>query len=189
LFAGLKELGLDEKTLVIFTSDNGAHPTFNDTRSGGLRDGKRSLREGGIRMPFIVRWPGCVPAGRVDDKAVLHAVDLFPSFCKLAGARLPHDVKFDGEEMSSKLLGKTGKRQKAMFWEFGSYTPLKTVYPSPNLAVRRGEWKLLVNVDGTATELYNIEKDRGETTNLAEKNPAVTKRLTKTVLKWKDSLP
>src|ERR1035437_7643351 len=89
LFTGLKELGLEGQTLVIFTSDNGPLPSFRGSRSGGLRGSQLSLYEGGIRMPFIVRWPGHTPAGRLDDQAVLAATDLFSSLCAIAGVELP----------------------------------------------------------------------------------------------------
>ena len=105
LFAGLKELGLEERTLVIFTSDNGPLPSFRGSRSGGLRGSKLSLYEGGIRMPFIVRWPGHVPAGRVDDQTVVAGTDLFPSLCAIAGVKLPKDVAFDGEDLSARVAG------------------------------------------------------------------------------------
>src|SRR5262249_10128062 len=140
-FAGLKELGLDETTLVIFTSDNGALPTFNGQRSAPFRGSKLSLYEGGIRMPFIVRWPEGVPAGRVDERSVLHAVDLFPSLCAIAGVPRPKDVQFDGEDLSAALLGKkTVARRRPLFWEYGRNEE-SFVYPqgrdrSPNVAVR-----------------------------------------------------
>ncbi len=85
----MKELGLEDNTLVLFTSDNGPLPTFERQRAGGLRGSKLSLYEGGIRMPFVARWPGHTPAGRTDKQTVLHAVDLFPSLCAIAGAPLP----------------------------------------------------------------------------------------------------
>ena len=123
LFAGLKNLGLDENTLVIFTSDNGAMPTFQGRRSAPFRGSKLSLYEGGIRMPFIVRWPGQVPAGRVDDKSVLSAVDLFPSLCTIAQAPLPAKVTFDGEDFSGALLGRTPALRRApLLWEYGRNT-------------------------------------------------------------------
>lgn len=194
LFAGLKELGVDENTLVIFTSDNGALPTFNSRRSAPFRGSKLSLYEGGIRMPFIVRWPDQVPASRVDETSVLCAVDLFPSFCALAKVPLPEKVTFDGEDFSAALLGnKTAVRRAPLFWEYGRNTNSFN-YPqgkdrSPNVAVRDGNWKLFINADGSGTELYDLSKDIGERTNLAEPESAVTKRLSDAALKWRKSLP
>ena len=92
LFKGLAALGLEKRTLVIFASDNGPLPSFRGSRSGGLRGSKLSLYEGGVRLPFIVRWPGHVPAGRVDDRTVIAGTDLFPSLCAIAGVPLPSGV-------------------------------------------------------------------------------------------------
>jgi arylsulfatase A-like enzyme len=187
LMAGLKELGLDEKTLVIFTSDNGALPTFQGRRSGGLRGSKLSLYEGGTRMPFLVRWPGHTPAGRVDEQSVLHAVDIFPTFCALAGAPLPKAVAFA-------WLGKPlAQRPKPLFWEYGrnpnAFAYAKGADRSPNVAVRDGQWKLLINADGTGAELYDLLADRAESANVAGKIPEVVKRLSARALEWRKSVP
>jgi arylsulfatase A-like enzyme len=192
LFAGIKQLGLDEKTLVIFTSDNGPLPTFG-TRAGGLRGSKLSLYEGGIRMPFVVRWPGHTPGSRVDDQTVLHAVDLFPSFCKLAGAALPNGPAFDGEDLSAVFLGKPAARTKALYWEYGRNNQT-FAYPqgldrSPNLATREGNWKLLISADGSGAELYELSKDFAERHNLVDQQPDVARRLSERALTWRKSLP
>jgi arylsulfatase A-like enzyme len=193
LFAGLKRLGLDERTLVVFTSDNGAMPTFGGRRSGGLRGSKLSLYEGGIRMPFIVRWPGYTPAGQVDEESVLSAVDMFPSFCALAGAPLPKDAAFDGEDLSAALLGKPATRIKPLFWEYGrnnkTFAYPKGADRSPNVAVRAGPWKLLVNSDGTGAELYDLHEDRAEAADVSDKYPDIAKRLGAQALEWRTGLP
>jgi arylsulfatase A-like enzyme len=193
LLAGLKELGMDQQTLVLFTSDNGALPTFGGRRCGGLRGSKLSLYEGGIRAPLIVRWPGRAAAGRVDDQTVLAAVDLFPSLCHLAGAPLPKDAALDGLDLSGALLGEPAERGGQLFWEYGrnaeSFAYPKGRDRSPNLAVRCGQYKLLVNADGTGTELYDIVADPRETTNLAEKHPQVAKYLSGRALAWRRALP
>jgi arylsulfatase A-like enzyme len=191
LLAGLKELGLDNDTILIFSSDNGPLPTFHGARAAGMRGSKISLYEGGIRMPLIVRWPGHVPAGRVDQTSVLHRVDFLPTVCKLASAPLPAQT-LDGEDVSECFLGKTFARKNALFWEYGRNEAFG--YPkgrdrSPNVAVRESDWKLLVNADGSHAELYDLKADKNETVNLAEKNPAVAKRLTESALQWRKSLP
>lgn len=189
LFAGLKELGIDQQTVVIFTSDNGALPTFDGRRSTGLRGNKATLYEGGIRVPFIVRWPGRTPTGRVDDTSVLNAVDLFPTFCALAKAALPK-AEFDGKDFSRTFFGKSASRRQPMFWEFGrNFHKPRVGESSPNVAVRDGDWKLLINADGTRQELYNLATDAGEAANVAGKNPRITARLSKAALKWRNSLP
>jgi arylsulfatase A-like enzyme len=193
LLAEIKRLGLDEQTLVIFTSDNGALPTFGGRRNGKLRGSKLSLYEGGIRLPFIARWPGKVPAGRVDEESVVAAVDMLPTVCKLASATLPSDSKLDGEDASGVLFGRSADRQRPLFWEYGR-NDTSFAYPkgrdrSPNLAVRDGRWKLLVNSTGEGSELYDLEADPQETTNLVEKQPDVASRLRESVLTWRKSLP
>ncbi len=194
LLAGLKELGLDEKTLLIFTSDNGPLPTFRGRRTAGLRGSKLSLYEGGIRMPFLVRWPGQVPAGRTDDQTVLSAWDLFPSLCALAGAPLPAGAALDGENLSPALLGRpVAARAKALFWEYGrnehAFAYPKGTNRSPNVAIREGDWKLLLNADGRQRELYNVATDPGETTNQAAAHSALADRLGAKALEWRKSLP
>jgi arylsulfatase A-like enzyme len=193
LFAGLKDLGIDGDTLVVFTSDNGASTDFRGLRNGGLRGQKVSLYEGGIRMPFVVRWPGRVPAGRVDSETVLTAVDLFPTFCALAGAALPGGVTFDGEDVSGALAGKPAVRSKPVFWEYGRNEKFFRYAPgtgrSPNVAVREGKWKLLVNADGTRPELYDLLADPKETENVAEKNAEMAARLKEKALAWRRALP
>jgi arylsulfatase A-like enzyme len=192
--AGLKELGLDENTIVIFSSDNGPLPTLNRSRAGGLRGAKDSLYEAGTREPFIVRWPGHTPAGRVDADSVLTAVDLFPTICKLTSTPLPKNVRFDGEEASKTFSGKSIMRKDPIFWEYGRNNSFgyPKEYPgqrSPNVAVRDGKWKLLVNADGSNVELYDLSVDQNETANVAGKNPRVAKRLIARALEWRKSLP
>src|SRR4030095_16909160 len=119
-----------------------------------------SLYEGGIRLPFIARWPGHVAADRVDETTVMHAVDMMPTLAAIAGVKLPKDCEGDGEDLSGALLGKAIPRGKPLFWEYGrNETWFK--FPagadrSPNVAVRDGKWKLLVNAGGTGAELYDI---------------------------------
>lgn len=193
LMAGLKELRIDDRTLVVFTSDNGPLPTFNGDRAAGLRGSKTSLYEGGVREPFIVRWPGQVPAGRVDEQSVLNAVDLLPTFCGLARAPLPAGAAIDGEDVRAALFGKPFTRSKPLFWEYGrnekSFHYPKGRDRSPNVAVRDGNWKVLINADGSGGELYDLAADRNETNNLAEKEPAVIKRFSEAALKWRRSMP
>ena len=193
LFAGLKELGIDENTLVIFTSDNGPLPSFKGSRSGNYRGSKLSLYEGGTRMPFIVRWPGHIPGGKTDDQSVLSANDLLPSFCALAGAKLPKGIALDGKNKSKVLLGKTSDENRTLYWEYGrnnvSFVFPKGLDRSPNLAVREGKWKYLINMDGTGAELYDMETDSKETTNLASEYPNEAEKLKTKLLVWRNSLP
>jgi arylsulfatase A-like enzyme len=194
LLDGLRERGLDTNTLIIFTSDNGALPTFKGRRSGGQRGSKLSLYEGGIRVPFFARWSGRVPAGRVDERTVMGAVDMLPTLCALAEAKLPENAACDGENMTAALEGRTVHRGKPLFWEYGRNDTFFK-YPqnprdrSESLAVRDGDWKLLVNADGTSTQLFDVQTDRNETADLAAAQPEIVQRLTKLVLNWRKSWP
>jgi arylsulfatase A-like enzyme len=193
LFKGLAALGLEERTVVIFTSDNGPLPSFRGSRSGGLRGSKLSLYEGGVRMPFIVRWPGHTPADRVDDRTVLAATDLFPSLCAIAGVPLPPGISFDGEDLSGALTGSPTTRSRTLLWEYGRNTKAfafpKGVDRSPNVALREGDWKLLVNADGSDLQLFNLRDDPKESANVAEQYPDIARRLQDKALAWRKSLP
>ena len=193
LMAGIKAMGLDDDTIVIFSSDNGPLPTFNGTRAGGLRGSKLSLYEGGIRMPFVIRWPRHTPSERVDETTILGAVDLFPSLCSMAGVPVPKDIVPDGEDMSRALTGSPVLRAKPLFWEYGR-NEKSFKYPndhdrSPQVAVRDGRWKLLVSADGTGVELYDLSADFKEKKNLAMSEKDVAERLRKMALDWRQSLP
>ncbi len=197
----LEELGLEEDTMVVFTSDNG--PTdwsyyyeeyfWPPGSADPFRGRKWSLYEGGIREPFMIRWPGNIEAGAVNDRTIVHAVDLFPSLCSIAGVD-PPDVSFDGEDLSDVLLGNTHRqRENSVMWEYGRtdqhLQPGNPRVRSPNLSIRDGKWKLLVNEDGSAVELYNLEKDLAETTNVKDDNPEITKRLARKVRNWREQMP
>lgn len=193
LLEGLQDLGLAEKTLIIFSSDNGALPTFDGQRSMGLRGSKLSLYEGGLRVPFIAHWPGRIPVGKTDQQTFFTAMDLLPSLAALAGAPIPDKRILDGQNLSAALLGQKATHQGPVFWEYGRNDKVFKYPPapdrSPNLAVREGDWKLLVNDDGSGIELYNLATDPNETQNVASKNASLTQRLLNQVLQWRRSLP
>lgn len=199
LLNALDEMDLADNTLIVFTADNG--PTdwkfYYDENyippgsSDPFRGRKWSLYEGGIREPFMVRWPGKISAGATNDSTILHSTDLFPTLCRLAGAEIP-DVAFDGQDMSEFLLGKGGQRTQPIFWEYGSDLDIKPGNPrfiSPRMAMRDGQWKFLINDDGTQMELYNLSADHAETNNVANDNPAIAERMARQIMEWKKSLP
>jgi arylsulfatase A-like enzyme len=187
-------------TLVVLLSDNGptAWPRYYKEKldppgsTAGLRGRKWSLYEGGVRVPFIVRLPGRIPAGRVDESTVISSLDLFPTCCRLAGITAPK-VAFDGEDISRALTGKRQQRRRDLFWDYGrDATYLRPGLPhdaSPNLAIRSGRWKLLMNADGSSVELYDLERSPKEEKTLAPEQPEVTKKLTARLLAWRNSLP
>ena len=192
----LKKLGVEENTVLLLTGDNGPNPLYDAesrARTAGLRGQKWSLYEGGVREAFIARWPGKIPAARVNDTTVLASVDFFPTLCALAGIAAPKDAKFDGEDMSKALLGESTARTRPLFWEYGrtaSYLHPKAKSDcSPTIAVRDGNWKLLINADGTGVELYDLATDPKETKNLAAEKTAPTERLRNAALKWRRGLP
>ena len=204
LLDGLRELGAEQNTLVLLAGDNGPEPSLDRARTGGLRGMKWSLYEGGIRTPLVVRWPGTVPAATVNETTVVSAVDFFPTLCALANVSAPAGVKFDGEDLSAVFKGAKTARSKPLFWEYGRKPasdeqkakgvrafpyPNEPQSKSPNVAVRDGHWKLLVNADGAGAELYDLATDRNESKNLAMTQPDLARRLTAAALAWRKSLP
>jgi arylsulfatase A-like enzyme len=194
LLAELRARKLDDQTLVILYGDNGALPTFEQVRVGGLRGSKLSLYEGGIRVPCLAWGPGHVAAGKVDESTVLTAFDLLPSLSKICHAALPKDYASDGEDLSLALLGQPTPRQRPIFWEYGrndkSFAyPKDAKHRSPTLAMREGDWKLLVNADGSGAELYNLAKDRNEEKNQAGEQPERVRTMTNAILAWKKTWP
>jgi len=195
ILSKLDETGLSGNTIVIFSSDNGPESGLipfvshygGAATAGPFRGVKRSLYEGGIRTPWIVRWPGHTPAGKVDNDTVFAAVDLLPTIAKLSGVAAPAGV--DGEGLSAALLGKPARRTKALLWENRYPVYGHVLDQSPMLAVREGDWKLLLNPDLSRVELYDIPKDPSEMNNLASRQPAVVKRLSAQALAWQKTLP
>ncbi|MBN2314495.1 MAG: sulfatase-like hydrolase/transferase, partial [Sedimentisphaerales bacterium] len=196
LIQKIDELGLADNTIIAFSSDNGpedfdignaVHSGIGST--GPFRGRKRSLYEGGIRLPFIVRWPGRTPAGRVDDSTVLAGVDWLLTVCSLADVKLPSNLEPDGEDMSQALLGKSKRRTKPLMWEWRYRIFGDMVNQSPMLAIRDGNWKLLMNPDRKRIELYDILKDPTELDNVAVQHPDVVRRLSATLLHWQGTLP
>ena len=180
-------------TLVLLIGDNGASQPFARERVAGLRGQKLSLYEGGVRVPFVAWRPGKLKPA-VNDKTVVSTLDLMPSLAALCGAKLPAGYAGDGEDMSAALRGETPARTRPLFWEYGrndkSFAyPKDDTHRSPNVAVRDGDWKLLVNADGSRAELYDLAADPKEAKNLAASKPDVAKRLTDAALKWRKSLP
>lgn len=189
LLDGIDKLGIQNNTLIIFTSDNGALPTFDQIRTNGLRGSKISLYEGGVRMPFIISWPAQIKPGEIENESVINSVDIYPSLCAIIGAKQPTGFEYRGEDMSKALLGKKSqKRKNDMMWDFGRNRffnkPPQKYQQSPHLAIRRDNWKLLVNSDKTGVELYDIQKDPNETTNIASKHPKLVDELSEKVINW-----
>ena len=196
LFKRLDELGLAENTIVVFSSDNGPENIHNQNAShsgigspGPFRGCKRSLYEGGIRVPFIVRWPAGIRAGLLDDDTIISAVDLLPTICALAGAGLPHGFTPDGQDMSAAFRGVPQERRSPLMWEMRFRVTGHVIHRSPILAIRDGEWKLLMNPDRSRVELFDISSDPSEMHDLARVRPEIVDRLTGKLLAWRSTVP
>ncbi|MGD2245390.1 MAG: arylsulfatase [Candidatus Aminicenantes bacterium] len=172
--AKLKEFRLEKNTLILFSSDNGPHleggadPDYFDS-NGPVRGYKRDLYDGGIRVPFIARWPDKIKAG-----SVCHHVstfwDMMPTFCEIAGSESPENI--DGLSFLPVLLGNNRKQQTHdfLYWEF--HERKSTIQ-----AVRMGKWKAFRAGPARPLELYDLEKDIGETGNIADDHPEIIRRI------------
>lgn len=174
ILAKLDQTGQAANTLVLFTSDNGPHregghnPDFFDD-NGPLRGIKRDLYEGGIRVPFLARWPGRVKPGVVNDHPIAFW-DFLPSVCDLAA--LPAPRHLDGISFLPTLTGQPGQRHHDyLYWEFHERKFAQ--------AIRHGDWKAIRPDQGRPIELYNLKEDAGETRNLAAAMPDLVAKLEK----------
>jgi arylsulfatase A-like enzyme len=151
------------------------------------------LYEGGIRTPLIARWDGRIPAGRTDSTTVVSGVDLFPTCCALSGVRVGGGAKLDGEDLSGAFRGSPMTRRGDLMWDYGRTKDMQrpglATDQSPNLAIRSGNWKLLVNDDGSNLELYDFNRSEKEDRNVAADQPEVAKRLSRKLIAWRKSLP
>jgi len=167
----LKARGLDQRTLVMFTSDNGPHkeggadPAFFKS-SGGLRGIKRDLYEGGIRVPLIASWPGTIPKGKVSAHPWAHW-DMFPTLAEIAGAKAPAGI--DGRSMARALRGQSQPAHDFMYWEFHER--------GFQQAVRMGRWKAVRLSKDAPLEIYDLQTDPQEERNVAAAHADVVKKV------------
>jgi arylsulfatase A-like enzyme len=167
---------LDERTLIVFISDNGG-PTLNTTsRNDPLHGYKGQVWEGGIRVPYMVQWKGKLPAGKVYDQPVI-ALDIVPTAIAAAGGSVSSDHPVDGVDLTPYLTGqKTGRPHDALYWRFG-----------PQWAIRRGDFKLLQTLEGGA-KLFDLASDVGEQRDLAADKPDLVKELQANWRSWDSQL-
>jgi len=191
----IDELGLRENTLVVFSSDQGPAPVLSGWKkkrsrkfsanmlgyAGVFRGGKHEQYEGGVRVPFIIRWPGHVKKGRRDSNNVISGIDWMPTLCSIAGIKeLPEQL--DGEDVSDIWFGADRVRTKPLFWKVGS------MRRAP--AMRDGKWKFHLNPrHGDRIELYDLSVDPSESRNLADQNPEVVAELRAKLEAWVAELP
>lgn len=200
LVDGIDEMGLGDDTLILLTSDNGptAWPHYYESGkgegaapgyTGGFRGRKWSLYEGGIRMPFIARWTGHTVPGTVNETTISTTADLLPSICAIAGVELPDGYEPDGINLGDTYLGKARPvREQPVFFEYnslgGNLAPFLEKDRSPTLAVRAGDWKLLMNPGGEDVELYNLADDPAEQHNVTDANPEIVEGLKQALGAW-----
>ncbi len=191
----VRKLGLEEDTLIVFTSDNGG--LGNYSQLAPLRSMKGSLLEAGVRVPFVARWSGTIKSGSVNDTPV-SGIDFLPTFASLAGAELPTTQPVDGADISPLFLGKAIP-ERPIFWFYPLYLsgpgfeinlPNGKTYSwrgVPSTALRRGDYKLLELHEDDSIELYNIKKDPGELNNLVKSMPEKAARMRAEMDAWQES--
>jgi arylsulfatase A-like enzyme len=177
----LRELGIDRRTLVIFTSDNGAslapwqRRAYRPGSNGVLRAGKNTTWEGGMRVPAIMRWPGRIPAGLIQNELAT-AMDFLPTIAGLAGALTPDDRILDGKDVWPLMVGKADARTPHEAFYYYRDERLQAVRSGPwKLHVYRPEWG--VGAQGHQPLLFNLDEDIGEKVDVAGVNAGVVKRL------------
>jgi arylsulfatase A-like enzyme len=181
---------LRDNTLILVASDNGHEPGAGT--AGSLRGAKGQLYEGGIRSPLIVWGPGQLAAsmkpGSTNDATVIAGIDLPPTLLAVAGVASPDGVTLDGRDMSAALLGKSAETRGApLMWVRPPDRPGPSGKPMPDLAIRDGDWKLLVRRDGAGVELFDVVQDPDEKNNQATAQPDLAKRLSDAVIAWDDA--
>ncbi|MDF1852859.1 MAG: sulfatase [Verrucomicrobiales bacterium] len=195
LLAALEDSGHLDSTLVVFTSDNGGHPNY--AGNAPLRGSKWNLYEGGIRVPFLVRWPGVAPEGAVCSE-VVWSPDLAPTFAEIAGAS--NESAHDGRSLTDLIRNPDSElEERSLYWHFPYYHPEKnyqdridaigindgeTSKTRPHSAIRKGDWKLLHFYEDDRNELYHIQNDLSESRDLASAEPEKTEALRTDLLKY-----
>lgn len=191
ILAKLDQLGRARDTIVIFSADNGPeHVGGHNAGTGSpgiLRGRKHAIYEGGLRTPWIVRYPARIPAGIVDETSVLNGIDLHPTLAALCGASVPDGL--DGEDRSAVWLGTPTPRRQPLYFEFMFCTNGSGGEKSPPLAIRDGQWKLLTDYAGTRNELYDLAADPGERHDCSAAELARVTALRERVLAWIASVP
>ncbi len=176
----LRQLGLEENTVILFTSDNGGY--FKATSNAPLRANKGAYYEGGIRVPLLIKWPGVAKPGLVVDEPVT-SMDLYPT-CLTAAGRPPHPNQHqDGLDLTPLLTGADGLKREALFWHYPHYNSHPSSLPSS--VIRKGPWKLIETFDPEGTELYHLENDLGETANLAAERADIVDELRRELGAWR----
>jgi len=196
----LDDLNLSRETLVVFASDNGGVGGYarEGIKGGGgvtdnapLRGGKGMLYEGGVRVPYVFRWTGKVPAGTTSDEPI-NSVDLYPTLLELSGAKAPAGYPLDGVSYARLLTsgGQGTLGRDALYWHFPGYLGAGPGHwrTTPAGSVRAGDWKLLEFFETGKVELYNLRDDPGETNDLAAASPDRVAGLRAKLAAWRRSV-
>ncbi len=171
VLSALRESGAEKDTLVIFLSDNGGS---GNAGNAPLRGAKSTMWEGGLRVPFLARWPDHIPAGKVSEE-FLTALEIFPTLVAAAGAQAPQDVKLDGFDMLPVLAGERKSPRTEMFWQRRN-----------DRAARIGNWKWIEGVkDGKGSGLFDLATDVGEAHDLSKEKPDVLKMMQERFAAWR----
>ena len=174
--ATLKEQGLEENTLVVFFSDNGG-PVANGSTNPPLNGQKATTWEGGVRVPFFIKWPAKIKAGGIYDHPIIQ-LDILPTSLAAAGAPATSKAPLDGVNLLPYLTGENKSApHENLYWRFGK-----------QIALRQGDWKLLKVAGDTEPRLYNLKDDIGEQTNLADAQQQKVRELQSAWDKWNATL-
>jgi arylsulfatase A-like enzyme len=190
----LKRLGLEENTLLIYTSDNGG--LMSQTTNAPLRAGKGSYYEGGIRVPFVARWPNMIPAGSSTDEATI-GVDFMPTFAEISGAARPANQPVDGTSMLPIFKNPGYKMDRQIFFHFPLYLGGEEVLPVygtdllywkavPSTVIMEGAWKLIYYHEYESYELFNLADDISESADLRGNQPELEEKLLQNLWSWID---
>ncbi len=182
----LDELGIDDNTVVIFTADNGGLSTAEGlpTANVPLRTGKGWLYEGGIREPWIIRWPGVTEPGSVCDVPVI-STDFYPTILDIAGLKSRPKQHVDGVSFAPLLRGKGKIPERALFWHYPHYS---NQGGRPGSSVRQGKYVLIENFEDDSLELYDLEKDLSQKNNLAKKMPDPAMKMLTLLRQWRQEV-
>ena len=176
----LRELKIDDRTIVIFTSDNGGNA--GATNHAPLRANKGSNFEGGIRVPFIIKWPGKTKPGSVSNEPVI-CTDFYPTILAATGQKQQPHQHVDGVNLEPILSGEGKLNRKAIYWHYPHYNRHPSAFPSG--VIRAGDWKLIEAFETGELSLYNLADDIGETKDLAKENPAKVAELHNMLRRWR----
>jgi arylsulfatase A-like enzyme len=179
----LRELKLDERTFIIFTSDNGGYAGATD--NSPLRANKGSNYEGGIRVPVIIKWPGHIKPGSISHEPVI-SMDFYPTILSVTVQSLRPHQHVDGEDLAPILTDNSGLQREAIYWYYPHYNGHPQSFPSG--VIRAGDWKLIEAFETGELSLYNLAEDLGETNDLSDNEPAKVMELYAKLRAWRKDI-